>query len=66
MSLLIRNKKELIILSQILRVIYIMKDGSDGSMSMILCRIIHETHDSLKVNRLDPSHIMGQLRCSYE
>ena len=36
MALLIRNKKELLILSQIIRVIYIMKDGSDGTMIMIL------------------------------
>ena len=66
MALLIQNKKELLILSQILRVIYIMKDGSDGTMSMVLWRIIHEPHDSLNVNILDPSHIMGQLIFGYE
>ena len=40
-------------LSQILRVIYIMKDGSDGTMSVILWKIIH-------------NHIMGQLSFGYE
>ena len=51
MALLMRNKKVFLILSQIRRVIYIMKDGSDGTMSMILRRIIHEPHDSLNVKK---------------
>ena len=58
MSRLIQNKKELLILSQILRVIYIMEDGSEGPMFMILRRIIHEPPDSLNENRLNRSHIM--------
>ena len=60
MSILIRNKKKLFILSQIICVIWIMKDNSSyGTMFMILWRIIYEPADSLNVNRLDHSHPMG-------
>ena len=51
------------LLSQIIRVILIMKEGSNGAVFMILRRIIP---DLLNVNRLDRSHSMGRLSFGYE